>query len=50
MFGLISLTLGICCFSIGLDDANDYLRLFHGIWHVFASGFGYFCLKSVLVI
>lgn len=24
---------GICFFVRGLDDATDYLRFYHGMWH-----------------
>ncbi|KAG2382816.1 hypothetical protein C9374_004783 [Naegleria lovaniensis] len=40
--GVISLLLGLACFIKGLDNFNDYLRLWHGMWHVFGS-LGFFC-------
>lgn len=27
------LGIGVLCFSKGLDDRNDYLRIWHGLWH-----------------
>lgn len=40
--GVISLLLGLACFIKGLDNFNDYLRMWHGMWHVFGS-LGFFC-------
>ena len=42
--GISALCVGIFFFVDGLDDPNDYLRISHGIWHVCASAFGYFCI------
>ena len=43
ILGVISLLAGLGCFIKGLDDRNDYLRIWHGMWHVFGS-LGFFCL------
>jgi hypothetical protein len=32
--GLIIMVFGFFCFFKGLDDANDYLRMYHAIWHL----------------
>ena len=38
VFTSIACTLiGVGFFVIGLDDKNDYLRIYHGLWHVFVS-------------
>lgn len=42
--GLTFLLIGLIFFYLGLDDANDYLRAYHGLWHVCASVFGYYCI------
>jgi predicted membrane channel-forming protein YqfA (hemolysin III family) len=47
---LVPFALGLFFFYLGLDDANDYLRIYHGIWHICASVFGYYCLTSVRVV
>ena len=33
----IPMTAAIYCFYLGLDDKNDYLRIFHGLWHCFGG-------------
>jgi predicted membrane channel-forming protein YqfA (hemolysin III family) len=35
--GLISLAFAVYCFSQGLDEYKDYLRIYHGFWHVFVT-------------
>ena len=35
--GGIFLLIAFYCFGKGLDDDNDYLRIFHGCWHMFGS-------------
>jgi predicted membrane channel-forming protein YqfA (hemolysin III family) len=36
-------------FARGLDEDNDYLRLNHGLWHVFSSiAFHFFLSAKVL--
>ncbi len=42
----IALGCAVVCFIKGLDDANDYLRLWHGFWHVFSAVFIFFSIKS----
>ena len=48
--GVICLVVGLAFFWIGLDDSNDYLRIGHGLWHVFASLFGYYCIDGIQVV
>lgn len=50
MIALVPFCFGLGFFYLGLDDRNDYLRIFHGAWHICASIFGYYCLTSVTVI
>ena len=47
--GLLWLIAGLVFFVVGLDDPNDYLRMSHGMWHVCASLFGYYCIDAVEV-
>lgn len=35
--GLGLLTVAFAFFARGLDEDNDYLRLNHGLWHLFSS-------------
>lgn len=35
--GFSVLILALSMFVIGLDDANDYLRIYHSLWHVFIA-------------
>eukprot|EP00923_Selenidium_pygospionis_P052285 GHVN01090441.1.p3 GENE.GHVN01090441.1~~GHVN01090441.1.p3 ORF type:complete len:125 (-),score=7.12 GHVN01090441.1:1948-2322(-) len=46
IISLMCLSAAITCFVLGLDDDNDYLRLFHGFWHLFVSLFGFFFMAS----
>lgn len=32
--GIILMAFAVVCFVKGLDDANDYLRIWHGLWHM----------------
>jgi len=41
--GLILFFIGIFAFYKGLDEYNDYLRIWHGIWHL-AIGTSFFHL------
>lgn len=41
-----AMAAALVCFSFGLDDENDYLRLWHGMWHVFSGVFSYFSVLS----
>lgn len=41
--GIVCLLLGLYCFIRGLDDENDYLRMWHGMWHLFAA-LGIYCM------
>lgn len=50
LIALIFVVFGVFFFLLGLDDANDYLRAYHGMWHICAAIFGYFCLTSVHVV
>jgi predicted membrane channel-forming protein YqfA (hemolysin III family) len=47
--GTLFLCVGLFFFVDGLDDDNDYLRLSHGIWHLSASVFGYYCIEAVKI-
>ena len=46
-YGCGILTLGIFCFYKGLDDANDYLRIWHGLWHICGSTFMFYFYQSI---
>ena len=35
--GLIILGIGLFFFYQGLDEIKDYLRFYHGIWHMFVG-------------
>ena len=39
--------LAFYCFGRGLDDDNDYLRIFHGMWHCFGSVAIFYINQSV---
>eukprot|EP00744_Colponema_vietnamica_P004788 GILI01007095.1.p1 GENE.GILI01007095.1~~GILI01007095.1.p1 ORF type:complete len:293 (-),score=16.82 GILI01007095.1:62-940(-) len=41
------LGVAIPFFVLGLDDAHDPYRMFHGIWHVFAGTSAYYLWQSV---
>lgn len=45
----VLLVIGGYFFMAGLEEEQDYLRLNHAGWHIFGSGFGYFCIQSVTV-
>mmetsp|Transcript_33979 Transcript_33979/g.59213 ORF Transcript_33979/g.59213 Transcript_33979/m.59213 type:complete len:254 (+) Transcript_33979:1345-2106(+) len=45
--GLSLLLFGCFCFYKGLDDRNDYLRIWHGCWHLFAGASTFFILQSI---
>ena len=36
-YGSCFFIIAIICFIKGTDDENDYLRIFHGLWHCFIS-------------
>ena len=44
--GLLFLSTGLFFFYKGLDDANDYLRLNHTVWHFFVSLGAYFLWQA----
>ncbi|KAL9644559.1 hypothetical protein ABK040_009423 [Willaertia magna] len=46
ILGVIFLIIGFICFWKGLDDDNDYLRIWHGCWHVFGGLAFYSFFKS----
>lgn len=48
-FAIVPFVIGLFFFYLGLDDPNDYLRMFHWIWHVCASTFAYYCFISVTI-
>ena len=35
------------CFVKGLDERQDYLRLWHGLWHCFVGLSGFFSWQSI---
>lgn len=35
-------------FIKGLDDQNDYLRMYHGMWHACVGGFTYYLFRAGL--
>jgi hypothetical protein len=45
--GITLLLMGGFCFAKGLDDKHDYLRLWHGCWHLLAGSSTFFILQSV---
>ena len=40
----ILMPVGILCFIIGLDNYNDYLRIYHSFWHII-MGYSTFYIK-----
>lgn len=47
IIGILFLSIAIFFFVRGLDDANDWIRLNHGLWHFFMSFAFYFFKNSV---
>jgi predicted membrane channel-forming protein YqfA (hemolysin III family) len=45
--GLSLLGLAIVFFVLGLDDANDYLRIWHGLWHATISVSLFYLLQAI---
>ncbi len=45
--GIGLLGIAVFCFVKGLDDLNDYLRIWHGCWHMFGSISLFFTLHTV---
>lgn len=45
--GMTLLLLGCICFYKGLDDKTDYLRLWHGCWHLLAGSSTFFILQCI---
>jgi hypothetical protein len=41
------LGIAIFFFILGLDDENDYLRIYHGLWHTFGSIASFYLWQSV---
>mmetsp|Transcript_72375 Transcript_72375/g.189696 ORF Transcript_72375/g.189696 Transcript_72375/m.189696 type:complete len:215 (-) Transcript_72375:40-684(-) len=46
MCALLFLVCAVVCFVKGLDDHKDWMRLWHGGWHLFISGFCFFALRT----
>jgi predicted membrane channel-forming protein YqfA (hemolysin III family) len=46
--GNLFLIIGSYFFVKGLDEHTDYLRLYHGIWHVFLGISSYYNMNSVI--
>ncbi|CBZ54195.1 conserved hypothetical protein [Neospora caninum Liverpool] len=42
LYSGITFLLAAVFFFFGMDDANDYLRIKHGLWHIFIGAFVYF--------
>lgn len=40
--GYVCLLAAIACFSLALDEFNDYLRFFHGCWHFFVGASSFY--------
>ena len=47
MKGCLIMAVGIIGFAKGLDDENDYLRLWHGLWHCFGSVAYFYLWQSI---
>jgi len=45
--GMALLLVSFAFFAKGLDDKNDYLRIFHSGWHVFISAASYWLWRIV---
>jgi predicted membrane channel-forming protein YqfA (hemolysin III family) len=45
--GCAILVFGFYCFYRGLDDDNDYLRVWHGIWHCCGSSSLFYFYQSL---
>lgn len=43
---ILFLMLALVCFVKGLDDRNDWLRLWHGFWHVFVGAFCFYAIRA----
>ena len=37
LFGTIIMSFAVFSFWKALDEFHDYLRIWHGLWHVFVS-------------
>lgn len=46
-FGCAILALGLICFYKGLDDNHDYLRIWHGCWHICGSAALFYFYQSI---
>ncbi|EPR62228.1 putative transmembrane protein [Toxoplasma gondii RUB] len=42
LYSGVTFILAMVFFFFGMDDANDYLRIKHGFWHIFIGAFVYF--------
>ncbi len=49
ILSLVFLTIGVLFYLDGLNDANDYLRFSHGMWHLSVSVFGWYVFEGVQV-
>eukprot|EP00386_Alphamonas_edax_P015691 GDKI01047884.1.p1 GENE.GDKI01047884.1~~GDKI01047884.1.p1 ORF type:complete len:266 (-),score=67.77 GDKI01047884.1:329-1126(-) len=46
VWGLVSLVCAVVCYSKGLDDEHDYLRLWHSCWHAFIGIAAWHAIKA----
>jgi hypothetical protein len=47
--GLFFLFVAFFCFTRGLDDDNDFLRIWHGLWHSFVGLSSFYLWQSLPV-
>jgi len=43
------LFIAACCFAVGLDEHRDYLRIYHGLWHMFVGISSFYFWQAKLV-
>jgi hypothetical protein len=43
---ILCVIIGVYCFYKGLDEFNDYLRFYHGMWHLAAGAFSFYFLQG----
>lgn len=43
---IVFLIVSLACFAKGLDENRDWLRLYHGGWHLSIGGFSFFLLRA----
>ncbi|MES1910774.1 MAG: hypothetical protein MHM6MM_003306 [Cercozoa sp. M6MM] len=45
--GLLWLAAAVVCFVKGLDEHQDFLRIWHGLWHLTVGASGYYMWQTV---